>query len=342
MVDAAGLAITRHQAVQPSAPRAAARMLQNALDGTRVVTVVQVDFNLLTALDALLEENSVQAAADRLHLTPPAMSRTLARIRATTGDDILVRTGRTMTPTPRALAMRDEVRTLVARANRVLAPARTVDPATLRRTFTIQGHDALLAALFPALLKTASAEAPGIRLRLLAEAPVDTPDLARGHIDLEVGATVPGTPEISHEVVGEDRLVLVSRDRVHLNIEEFAAAEHVIVSRRGRLRDGVDKALAELGLRRRVVAALPTAALALQAIAHSDVVAVLTARATASTRADLGLTATEVPLELPRPQLVLSWHSRYDTDPAHEWLRDHCRAAFAKVFEDLAIEGRQT
>ncbi|MEV7040018.1 LysR family transcriptional regulator [Amycolatopsis sp. NPDC051061] len=292
-----------------------------------------MDLNLLTALDALLEENSVQAAADRLHLTPPAMSRTLARIRATTGDDILVRTGRTMTPTPRALAMRDEVRALVARANRVLAPARTVDPATLRRTFTVQGHDALLAALFPALLRTASAEAPGIGLRLLAEAPVDTPDLARGHVDLEVGATVPGAPEISHDVVGEDRLVLVTRAGVALGIEEFAAAEHVIVSRRGRLRDGVDKALAELGLRRRVVAALPTAALALQAIAHSDVAGVMPIRATALARADVGLAATELPLDLPRPQVVLSWHSRYDTDPAHEWLRGHCRAALAQVLE---------
>ncbi|VVJ23181.1 Uncharacterised protein [Amycolatopsis camponoti] len=297
---------------------------------------MQVDLNLLTALDALLEENSVQAAADRLHLTPPAMSRTLARIRATTGDDILVRTGRTMTPTPRALAMRDEVRTLVARANRVLAPARTVDPATLRRTFTIQGHDVLLAALFPALLRTASAEAPGLGLRLLAEAPVDTPDLARGHVDLELGATVPASPEISHEVVGEDRLVLVTRAGRELDIEEFAAAEHVIVSRRGRLRDGVDKVLAELGLRRRVVAALPTAALALQAIVHSDVVGVLAERFTAQARADVGLSAVELPFDPPHAPVVLSWHSRYDTDPAHEWLRAHCRAAVTDVLAGSA------
>ncbi|MEU8631260.1 LysR family transcriptional regulator [Amycolatopsis sp. NPDC048633] len=300
---------------------------------------MQVDLNLLTALDALLEENSVQAAADRLHLTPPAMSRTLARIRATTGDDILVRTGRTMTPTPRALAMRDEVRAVVARANRVLAPARTVDPATLRRTFTIQGHDALLAALFPALLRTASAEAPAMGLRLLAEAAVDTPDLARGHVDLEVGATVPGSPEISHDVVGEDRLVLLTRTGHRLDLEEFAAAEHVIVSRRGRLRDGVDKALAELGLRRRVVASLPTAALALQAIAHSDVVGLVPDRATALARADLGLVATEPPLDLPGSAVVLSWHSRYDTDPAHEWLRGHCRTALAQVLAGPAQAG---
>jgi DNA-binding transcriptional LysR family regulator len=170
-------------------------------------------------------------------------------------------------------------------------------------------------------------------LRLLAEASVDTPDLARGHVDLEVGATVPGSPEISHDVVGEDRLALVSRAGVALDLDEFAAAEHVIVSRRGRLRDRVDKALAELGMRRRVVAALPTAALALQAIAHSDVVGVMPVRATAPARADLGLVATELPLDLPSSPVVLSWHSRYDTDPAHEWLRAHCRTALADVLE---------
>jgi DNA-binding transcriptional LysR family regulator len=92
-----------------------------------------VDLNLLTALDALLEENSVQAAADRLHLSAPAMSRTLTRIRKATGDETLVRTGRTMTPTPRALAIREEVRAMVLRAGELLSPTRTLDLPNLRR-----------------------------------------------------------------------------------------------------------------------------------------------------------------------------------------------------------------
>ena len=82
---------------------------------------MHVDLNLLIALDALLEENSVAAAADRLHLSAPAMSRTLARIRKATGDDILVRTGRTMTPTPHALALREETRAAYVAALRLLA-----------------------------------------------------------------------------------------------------------------------------------------------------------------------------------------------------------------------------
>src|SRR6201996_169778 len=99
-------------------------------------TLMQLDFNLLPALDALLEENSVGAAADRLHLSAPAMSRTLSRIRRATGDQILVRTGRTMTPTPRALELREETRELVRRATVVLTPPQTLDLDTLDRVFT--------------------------------------------------------------------------------------------------------------------------------------------------------------------------------------------------------------
>ncbi|WP_208297789.1 LysR family transcriptional regulator [Actinophytocola oryzae] len=292
-----------------------------------------MDLNLLTTLDALLEENSVQAAADRLHLSAPAVSRALTRIRKSTGDDILVRTGRTMTPTPRALAIRDEVRALVERAGEVLAPNRVLDLAKLRRTFTIQGHDALVGVLYPALLATAVVEAPGIGLRFLPESPVDTPDLARGHVDVEVGSTIPTTSEISHEVVGHDELVAVFRADHPLaqdfTLDHFAAADHVTVSRRGRLRDGVDKALAEHGLRRRVVAALPTSAVALQAAAHSDTVVVVARRACARACEGLGLRTHALDLDLPAPPVVVAWPSRYDSDPAHAWLRGHCRSALA-------------
>src|SRR5688500_18733448 len=99
---------------------------------------MQLDLNLLTALHALLEEGSVTGAADRLRLSAPAVSRNLGRIRRLTGDDILVRTGRTMTPTPYALAVREQVAELVRQANAVLAPSRELDLAALERTFTLQ------------------------------------------------------------------------------------------------------------------------------------------------------------------------------------------------------------
>ncbi|MFJ3899821.1 LysR family transcriptional regulator [Streptomyces sp. NPDC090083] len=289
-----------------------------------------MDLNLLTALDALLEENSVQAAADRLHLSPPAMSRALTRIRKATGDEILVRTGRTMSPTPRALAIRDEVRATVRRAEELLSPARTLDLPNLRRTFTIQGHDALLGELSWRLLDSLT-DAPGVSLRFLAEPATDTTDLVRGHVDLDVGAAKPAAPGVSHEVVGHDHLVAVFRAGHALDgefdIERFAAADHIIVSRRGRLRDGLDDRLAEHGLERRVVSVVPTISIALHTVAHSDTVVVVASRMSDRTLADLGLRAQTIDVEMPSPSVVLSWHSRYDDDPAHGWLREKCTVA---------------
>src|SRR5580700_3108918 len=121
------------------------------------------------------------------------MSRTLSRIRRATGDDILVRAGRTMTPTPRALELREETRELVRRAAVVLTPPRALDLDAFDRVFTIRSHDALAAA-------------PHVQIRLLAEPSADVADLARGHTDLEIGATPPERPEIAAEVIGTDHM----------------------------------------------------------------------------------------------------------------------------------------
>lgn len=99
---------------------------------------MQLDLNLLTALDALLEEGSVAGAAARLHVTAPAMSRSLGRIRKATGDQILVRTGRSMVPTTRALAMRAQVHALVQQAHQLLSAQQELDLAALDQVFTVR------------------------------------------------------------------------------------------------------------------------------------------------------------------------------------------------------------
>src|SRR6478735_1498917 len=99
------------------------------------------DFNLLVTLDAVLAAGSVARAAQRLRLSPSAMSRALARVRETTGDPLLVRAGRGLVPTPRALQLRDRVRHLVEDAELVLRPAEKLDLGRLVRTFTLRARD---------------------------------------------------------------------------------------------------------------------------------------------------------------------------------------------------------
>ena len=284
-----------------------------------------VDLNLLIGLDALLEYRSVQDAAAHLHLTPPAVSRILGRVRTATGDPILVRNGREMVPTARALELRTEVRELVARAQTVLAPGGELDLAHLSRTFTIRCHDALLTSLAPGLLAAITREAPHITLRLIAENPDDDRDLSRGDLDIDVGSPPAGAPSITTQLIGKDEMMLVVRRGSELDLAQPTAAQiadalHIVVSRRGRERGPVDEQLEALGLTRRVLATVPTVSAALAVVAKSSAVTILPH----SLRDPLPQGLKEIPLPFPLTSapVAVSWHHRHDSDRAHAWLRE--------------------
>jgi DNA-binding transcriptional LysR family regulator len=296
---------------------------------------MQLDLNLLTVLDALLEEGSVMGAAKRLHLSSPAVSRTLGRLRAVTGDDILVRTGHSMTPTPYALSVREEVHRLVRQAHEVLSPIRELVLAELDRTFTIRCHDAAAASLVPVLVGNIQQQAPGVRLRVLAENSVDTDDLRHGRVDLELGGGMPSLPEFRSEPLGEDRLVVAMRAdhpcATGLDLASYAAQPHVVISRRGRLTAPIDDALAAEGLRRRVVAAVATVSTALQIAARSDVLVTCTALLGRPLIEAFGLLTRPLPIDVPAATINCIWHQRYDSDPAHAWLREQVRASIGEI-----------
>ncbi|MFD7247675.1 LysR family transcriptional regulator [Streptomyces massasporeus] len=296
---------------------------------------MQLDLNLLTVLDALLEEGSVMGAAERLHLSSPAVSRTLGRIRAVTGDDILVRTGHSMTPTPYALSVREDVHRLVRQAHEVLSPVREVNPAELRRTFTIQCHDALAGSLLPVLVERIQQRASGVQLRVLAESPVDTDDLRHGRVDLELGGGRPGLSEFRSEPLGDDRLVVAMRAdhpcAAGLDLTSYAAHPHVVISRRGRLTAPIDDALAAEGLRRRVVAAVATVSTALRIATRGDALVTCTAIHGRPLIEAFGLLARPLPIESPAATIHCTWHQRYDSDPAHAWLREQVRASLEEI-----------
>lgn len=300
---------------------------------------MHVDLNLLVALDALLEEGSVARAAQRLHLSPPAMSRTLGRIRRVTGDQVLVRTGRTMTPTPHALVIREQVHDLVQRAQSLLAPDQALDLPGLERTFTVQSHDAVTTAISPHLLTAVLTQAPGVRLRLLAEASTDTSELRHGRVDLQIGSSRPVLPEISSERVTTGQLAVAVRPdhprvRGAVTLEQYAAELHLTVSRRGRLSDPVDEALRAAGVQRTVVASAPTSTAALHIVHGSDLLVVVPAVMCRPTLGALGLAVLPLPLDLPPVEVVLAWHQRYDGDAAHTWLRAQVGTAIRAVGED--------
>ncbi|MEU6313227.1 LysR family transcriptional regulator [Streptomyces sp. NPDC047014] len=293
-----------------------------------------MDLNLLVALDALLEEESVTGAAARLHVSAPAMSRTLGRIRAALGDPVLVRAGRHLVPTPRAVELRPRVRAVVAQARALLLPEPVTDPARLTREFTVQAGEAVLAGLAPRLVGAVAAQAPGVTLRFMPEALEGTPALREGRLDLEIGVIGHADPETRVEALGRTRVLAAVRAghplaaRTAVSARAFAAADHIGVSRQGRVRGPIDERLAALGLRRRVVAVVPGWSAALLLCRETDLVALVPADSAAYHREVLGLHTFEIPLELPEVAVGMAWHPRNDADPEHGWLRDRVRAAW--------------
>src|SRR5438105_3369973 len=166
------------------------------------------DFNLLVTLDAVLAEGSVARAAQRLRLSPSAMSRALARLRETTGDPLLVRAGRGLVPTPRALALRDQVGQLVREGASVLRPAEMLDLKWLVRTFTLRNSEGFVENFGPRLIARVSKEAPGVRLQFVPKPDKDTTPLRDGRVDLETGVVGNTTgPEVRAQALFRDRFV---------------------------------------------------------------------------------------------------------------------------------------
>jgi DNA-binding transcriptional LysR family regulator len=303
--------------------------------------VDHVDLNLVEALDALLTESSVTKAAERLNTSAPAMSRTLARLRRAFGDPLLVRAGRDLVPTPRALELRGEVHAVAVRARALFAPSNTADPRTAVRMFDLQVTDMLSTTFIPSLIDDLRIQAPGISLRLRPESIEDTPALREGLVDLEIGIIRPGEPEIRSETLVTETLIGAVRPDHPLartktvTPRRFAAADHIVMSRRGRAHGPIDERLADLGLRRRVAAVVPTFASALFLARETDVVCVAPARLGRSMLDTLGLRTFPIPLALPSLTIGMAWHPRNHHDRTHQLLRERIRHLMVTAAEQV-------
>lgn len=284
-----------------------------------------LDLNLLATLDVLLDEGSVVGAAKRLQLSASAMSRALARLRSVTGDPLLVRAGRGLVPTPRALELRGRVRQVVVDAEAVLRPALKLDLQSLSRTFVIRSTEGFAETFGPELIDRASAEAPMVQLSFLAKPDKDSTPLRDGTVDLETGV-IGGMmgPEIRSVGLFRDRFVGVVR-RGHrlakgrMTPARYASARHVVIERRGLRTAMVDEALERLGLARSVVATVGGFGPAIALARGSDIVATVPEKHTAGL-CD-GLHRFKLPIPVEDFTISLFWHPRLDADPAHRWLR---------------------
>jgi DNA-binding transcriptional LysR family regulator len=307
---------------------------------------VDVDLNLLVALDVLLAEGSVTGAARHLGLSVSAMSRTLTRLRSAVGDPLLVRAGRGLVPTPRAVELRDRVHELTREARAVLRPQITeVDLAALDQVFTIRASEAFLEFLSGPVVTAVTRAAPRVRLRFAPKPDKDARLLREGLIDLEIGLLGTSAPEIRTQFLFYDKYVGVARVGHPLlagsgvTPERYAACRHVVASREGNVIEPIDGALASLGLGRTIMVVVPGYPDAMRIARQSDLVALVPRSCLGNSMArdqtaSAGLESFELPLAMPEFKISAMWHPRMDADPAHRWLRDIvmsvCRTAYPR------------
>ncbi|WP_421595306.1 LysR family transcriptional regulator [Rahnella sp. PD4] len=297
------------------------------------------DLNLLIALDVLLTEGSVVGAARRLGLSASAMSRTLSRLRATTGDPLLVRAGRNMVLTPYAEEIRQRTQNAAFEARALLRPSSAdFNVSRLERTFLIRSNDGFVVSFGAAMISAAAQAAPSVCLRFMSKPEKNSNALREGRVDLEIGVLGEMGPEILLQTLFRDRFMGVVRKDHPLaagkgiTAQAYVSFGHVVVSRRNNTFGPVDDALAEVGLTRKIAAVVPGFSAALAIARNSDLVALIPASFLISEPA--GLYAFELPLKTREITISQMWHPRSDVDPAHRWLRQLvlsvCRASMKK------------
>jgi DNA-binding transcriptional LysR family regulator len=288
----------------------------------------RVDLNLFRVFDAIFRSSSLTRAAQLLHVTQPAASNALARLRARFGDPLFVRAGRRIVPTPVAQSIADEVAGALRTLQTSLVRGRTFDPATSMRRFVVGMRDLLELALLPALAQQLRDAAPRIRLHSVRfEREQLARQLAGG--ELSFALDVPGLsgPGVRRRRLVADELCVVMRRghplaRGALSIARWLAARHVVVSARASGPALEDFALGARGLEADVGMRCQHYAAAFAVVARSDLLLTAPRGIASGFRRDLALRIASAPLALPRLEVVMYWHESAEPDPGHSWMRE--------------------
>lgn len=293
------------------------------------VEALDLDGRALALLVAVVEERSVTRAAARLALTQSAVSHGLERLRTATGDALVVRAGRGITPTAHAEHLAVQARALLDGLRALAAPAH-FEPASCAIELRIAANPLQRDLLLPPLLARLRAEAPQLRLRVLGST-VPTPEMLRDpELHLVVSPRPPEVDDVAHESLFVDHYAVFHDAALRgppASRTEYEAAEHVAVLYEDGRRLEIDRFLADRGLRRNLVAQVPDLSGVAPFIRGTPRLATLPARA--GVHLLRGLARAEVPLPCPPMPMHMVWHRRWDADPLHAWLRAALRAVAA-------------
>ncbi|MHA3082833.1 LysR family transcriptional regulator [Acinetobacter sp. ANC 5383] len=282
-----------------------------------------LDFNLLKAMDILLEERSVTRAAERLFITQPAMSSILARLRDSFDDPLFVRSQRGIVPTPRALELICPIKQILGQIDLLLQPLE-FNPATAEFTVRIAATDYAHQVILVPFLAALKQRAPHVKIALLPSTDKEAQRLEQGEIDLALSTSKHSCGNDLHYLHLFDECYVSVMRLGHpalqqpLTLDHFCELDHALVSFQGSFSGITDQQLQQLGRQRRVTLSASSFLLLPEILQNSDLVATVPKRLVCK-RKDLAIVPP--PLEIPSFSKIALWHERTEHDPRHRWLR---------------------
>lgn len=284
----------------------------------------QVDLNLFVVFDTVFTEQNLTRAAEILHITQPAVSNALGRLRDTVGDPLFVRTAKGMRPTPVAQNLIEPVRAALRQFESCLQSRDQFDPATANRVFRINAGDIAEPVFLPTLVRHFERHCPRLRLEVVFvdrnEAPVE---MAAGNLDIAIDAPLLSHPELnSIRLLRDDYVCALRRDHplagAPLTLDSYLSLNHVHISSRARGPGHVDLALRAIGQRRTIAVRLQHYVAAQAVIAATDF-ALSSPRGMVS---QWDVATLPLPFETQAQELSVYWHKSAEDDPANRWLRE--------------------
>ncbi|MGQ8920186.1 LysR family transcriptional regulator [Pseudomonas lundensis] len=296
-----------------------------------MVLLRNIDLNLLVVLDALLTEKHVTRTGARLHLSQPAISHSLSKLRVLLDDPILIRQGSEVVLSALAQKLQAPLKEILSQIEILLGKSIDFVPANSHRTFRLAMSDYGAAIVLPKLLRQLRAEAPNTTLVVTQDSRHGMLEqIAQGKIDLALGVFPNLSADISSEVLFEETFsCLLDRSTLpangQLDLDNYLLRPHISVSVDGCSNGEIDRLLRDEGLQRRIAVSVPHWRTAPSMISNTDLILTVATRTLDNALLDEELVSLSPPLPIPPFPFVQLWHNRFGEDPAHRWLREQVR-----------------
>ena len=305
------------------------------------------DLNLLVVFDAIMTERSITRAADRLAMTQPAVSNAVGRMRVAWKDELFVKDGRNIQPTLHAQNLWSQVREPLGALSEAIEPKAFV-PSSAKRTFRVATTDIAVEMIWVQMRQIIEKQAPNINLHAIPYTIINAEQvLEDAEVDLVIGAAQMVSSTFRQEFLFNPDYVCVMRQdhplaKERITLEEFAAADHLLVSLSGDTTGYTDEILLQHGLSRRIACTVNHFSSVTKLIKNSDLISVVPTGAVADAIVDGELAATLPPLEYAPQNVVSLWHKRQDKDAGLIWLRKHIKELISKGFREQSIKVKQS